>query len=292
MKITFLGTGCPEPNPRRASSGYLVETGQHRILLDCGGGVYDRLVASGRRPSDITHLFFSHLHSDHMMDYARLVHGAWDEGGAPLHVFGPAPVDAITTRLFGDDGVFAADLRARTENPGSLAVWRARGGTLPRPWPAPVVREIRPGFAFAASSSDGKSGADDGWRLESCAVTHAQPFLECMAFRLTAGGKSFVYSGDAALSPEFEKFAARADLLLHWCYRQSSDLRFSEIVKNAPGAAEIARMATRCGAVRLRVTHLRIKMDTPQGREEICRDMAAHFSGDAAIAEDLMTIQL
>ena len=57
MKITCLGTGCPEPNPRRVSSGYLAEIGGDVILMDCGGGVYDRLVQIGRKPSDITTLF-------------------------------------------------------------------------------------------------------------------------------------------------------------------------------------------------------------------------------------------
>ncbi len=59
MKITLLGTGSPESTPSRASSGYLVEIGGDRILLDCGGGVVSRLIESGRRPGDITHLFFT-----------------------------------------------------------------------------------------------------------------------------------------------------------------------------------------------------------------------------------------
>ena len=65
------------------SSGYLVEVGDDLVLLDCGGGVVSRLIDAGHMPGDITHLFFSHLHSDHMMDYARLVHAAWDENGTP-----------------------------------------------------------------------------------------------------------------------------------------------------------------------------------------------------------------
>ena len=66
MKITLLGTGAPEAHMRRASAGYLGEIGDDVILLDCGGGVYDRLVQSGRLPSDISHLFFTHLHTDHV----------------------------------------------------------------------------------------------------------------------------------------------------------------------------------------------------------------------------------
>ena len=82
MKITCLGTGTPESHKRRASSGYLVEIGDDRILLDCGV-VWSRLIEAGAQPGDITHLFFTHLHSDHMMDYARLIHAAWDEKARP-----------------------------------------------------------------------------------------------------------------------------------------------------------------------------------------------------------------
>ena len=104
MKITCLGTGSPEPYIQRASSGYLVEIGNDKILLDCGGGVVSRLIEAGHLPSHITHLFFTHLHSDHMMDYARLVHCAWDEGAKPLPVYGPAPISNINDKLFGKEG--------------------------------------------------------------------------------------------------------------------------------------------------------------------------------------------
>jgi len=100
MKVTLLGTGSPEPSTRRASSGYLVDIGADIILLDCGGGVFDRLLQAGRKPSDITHVFFSHLHSDHMMDYARLIHAAWDESGNTPKIFGPIPIGNITDKLF------------------------------------------------------------------------------------------------------------------------------------------------------------------------------------------------
>lgn len=111
----------------RASSGYLVNIGSDNILLDCGGGVFDRLLSTGHSPSDITHLFFSHLHSDHMMNYARLIHAAWDEaaddnGRPPVHVFGPSPIKTINERLFGAEGVFANDLLARTEHAASQEV--------------------------------------------------------------------------------------------------------------------------------------------------------------------------
>ena len=112
MKLTLLGTGCPEPSLRRASSGYLVEVGGERLLFDVGGGVYDRLLQAGHMPDDIDRLFLTHLHSDHMMDYACWL-GCL--GSKPLEVYGPAPTAVIHERLFGEEGVFAFDLAARTE---------------------------------------------------------------------------------------------------------------------------------------------------------------------------------
>lgn len=179
MKVTLLGTGTPEPYARRASSGYLVDIGNETLQFDCGGGSFSRLLEAGRRPTDLDRLFLSHLHSDHMMDFARLVHAIWDEGGFDLPVIGPAPIKTVSDRLFSAEGAFFADLTARTEHAPSKEIWGERGGKLPRPWPAPQITEISPGFEMQG----------DGWQLRSVEVPHAQPFLTCMGFRVdTPGG--------------------------------------------------------------------------------------------------------
>lgn len=282
MRITCLGTGSPEAYLRRASSGYLVEIGADTILFDCGGGVFDRLLQAGRKPSDITHLVFSHLHSDHMIDYGRLIHAAWDEGGDPIKVYGPEPIATITERLFGPDGAYAHDLRARTEAEPSQEVWVARGGTLPRPWPAPVVAEVEPGFALRG----------DGWRLSSCEVPHAQPFLMCMALRIDAGGKSFVYSGDSGPSAELDALSADADLLIHWCYRLSSDRTSAKMEAMTPTPREIADMAVRTGVRRLLLTHFRVHMDQPDSFAGALRDLENATGVETGIAEDLQVVEL
>ncbi len=282
MKITFLGTGSPESHARRASSGYLVEVGNDRILLDCGGGVVSRLIESGRLPSDITHLFFTHLHTDHMMDYGRLIHAAWDEGLVSMQVTGPAPIASVTEKLFGEDGVFSTDLRARTENQGSQEVWLARGGTLPRAWPLPKVTEVEPGFTFEGY----------GWKLTSCSAPHAQPWLTCMAFRIEAEGKSFVYSGDSALCPEVEALTQGADVLLHWCYRMKEETSNTFIASMSPSPDQIGEMAERAGVKKVFITHIRKKTDTEAGRTEALVDLKSKFTGEVGVAEDLTTIRL
>ncbi|WP_171179610.1 MBL fold metallo-hydrolase [Ruegeria sp. HKCCD8929] len=277
MKLTILGSGSPEAYVRRASSGYLLEIGEDKILLDCGGGVFDNLVRSGRVPSDITHLFFTHLHTDHMMDYARLVHAAWDEGAPPLKVWGPKPIARQTELLFGKDGVLSPDLIARTELAPSQQVWVARGGTLPRAWPAPEVTEVSPGFTFEG----------DGWVLESCEVPHAQPAFDCMAFSVKSQGKKFVYSGDAGICPALSSLQQDADLLLHWCYRLSTDDVHPAIAEFSPTPADIAKSARDSGVKRLLISHFRIHMDSEEGRKSARQELAEHFDGQASIAEDL-----
>ena len=203
-------------------------------------------------------------------------------GGAPLKVIGPKPIGDITEKLFGSEGVFATDLTARTQNKGSQEVWVERGGTLPRPWPEPKITEVEPGFIYEG----------EGWTLSSCRAPHAQPHLTCMAFKVESSGKSIVYTGDSALCPEVEELANGADLLLHWCYRLSSDEINAFIRKMSPDPIEIGALAERCQVGQLLVTHLRTSMDTDEAREQILAEMQREFSGGSAIAEDLMEIQL
>lgn len=282
LRLTVLGSGSPESYARRSSSGYLVEVGTDRILFDCGGGVVDRLLLAGFDPSDVTHLFFSHLHSDHMMDYARLVHAAWDKGAAPLNVWGPAPIAEISKGYFGKNGVLSHDLQARTEFLPSQEIWKARGGTLPRPWPAPQISEVEPGFEIA--------GKD--WRVTSCEVPHAQPMLDCMALRLEAGGSVLAYSGDAGLTQEAEAFYAGADVLVHWCYRLNGEDMHPDLMRLSPTPSEIGAMAARAGVKRLALTHIRKHMDATGLNEAVLSAAVDAFGGSVQIAEDLDVLRL
>jgi ribonuclease BN (tRNA processing enzyme) len=136
-RVTLLGTGTPAPSLQRAGSGYLVEVGGDRIVMDHGPDAHHRLIESGRRAVDITHAFFTHLHYDHCMDYGRLVLQRWDQGAdriPDLQVYGPPPIARMTELLFGEVGVYGPDIRARIEHQSSIDTFRARaaGGSAKR----------------------------------------------------------------------------------------------------------------------------------------------------------------
>ena len=235
MRIRLLGTGTPTPSLKRMSSGYLVETAQRKVLFDFGPGAYHRMLEAGVRAVDITDVFFTHLHYDHCLDYVRLLMTRWDQGAGripELHVYGPAYTARMTEAIIGEGGLFAPDLAARTQLRMSQDVFVARGGTLPRHKPRPVVREIRSGEVIDC----------DGFRVHARSVLHAQPYLECLAYRMEADGSSFAYSGDAGPCKAMEQLARDCDVLVHMCHFISGTALSAEMDKHNMGHIELARL--------------------------------------------------
>ena len=281
MRIRLLGTGTPTPSLKRMSSGYLVETGARKILFDFGPGAYHRLLEAGVKPVDVTDVFFTHLHYDHCLDYVRLVMTRWDQGAGKipeLNVYGPVHTRKMTDLII--DGVFGPDLAARTELPMSQAVYVARGGTLPRAKPKPLVKEVRNGDVVQG----------DGFTVKVHSVIHAQPILECFGFRLEADGNSFAYSGDAGPCKAMEDLARNADVMVHMCHFISGTALNPEFEKRNGGHLEIARLAQAAGVRNLVASHITEQMDVPGVKERLIREMSELYKGNLFFGEDLMEI--
>ena len=95
MRLTLLGTGTPAPSLDRQSAGYVVDVAGDVLVFDHGPGAHHRLLQGGRHAVEVTHVFLSHLHYDHCLDYARLVLQRWDQGAGripDIDVYGPPPV--------------------------------------------------------------------------------------------------------------------------------------------------------------------------------------------------------
>lgn len=283
MKITLLGTGTPSPSLSRQSSGYLFEIGDDVIVMDHGPGAHHRLLESGHAATGVTHAFFSHLHYDHCLDYARLLLQRWDQGAdriPDLLVYGPPPIARMTDRLIGDEGAYADDIRARIEHPSSIDVFRARGGTPPRRRPAPAVREVRAGDVITGRS----------WTVTVGRASHVQPYLECLAFRVDAEAGSVCYSGDSGASDDIVSLARGCDLLIHMNHHLSG-AEPSESYRAACGNhRDNATTAQKAGVKTLVLTHLLEQIDRPGVREQIVHEIRQIFDGRVIWGEDLMTL--
>ena len=283
LAITLLGTGTPAPSLERQSSGYLIEVGSDLIVWDHGPGAHHRLIESGHRTIDVTHAFFTHLHYDHCMDYGRLVLQRWDQGAdriPDLQVFGPPPIARMTEQLFGPDGVYGPDIRARVEHRSSLDVFEARGGRAPRKRPAPRVSEIHAGSVI--------NGTD--WKITVGHAQHVQPYLECLAFRLDTREGSICYTGDSGPSDTIVELAKGCDLLIHMNHYFSGTEPTPAYRAACGNHRDNAIIAKRAGVKTLVLTHLLAQIDLPGVREQIVHEIQQVFDGKVVWGEDLMRL--
>lgn len=283
MRIRLLGTGTPTPSLHRMSSSYMVESGDDIILFDHGSGAYHRMLEAGVKPTQITHVFFSHLHYDHCVDYARLLLTRWDQGGGKLRelkVYGPPGIARMTELLFSRDGVFGPDLAARTELKLSQDFYEARGGVLPRAWPMPQVTELR----------SGEAAEDNGWKVRAISVPHAQPVLVCLAYRLDTAEGSFCYSGDCGPNAPLVELARGCDVLVYMTHYLSGTELSPEMARTCGGHLEVAAAGQQAGVKNLVVSHTTEQMDAPGMKERVIREMAEIYKGNLFFGEDLMEV--
>jgi ribonuclease BN (tRNA processing enzyme) len=285
LTITLLGTGTPAPSRTRQSSGYLIEVGDDLIVWDHGPGAHQRLIESGHRSIDTTHAFFTHLHYDHCMDYGRLVLQRWDQGAdriQDLNVYGPPPLARMTEQLFGADGIYGPDIRARVEHRSSLDVFEARGGKLPRQRPAPRVTEIHAGSVVEGH----------GWKVTAGHAQHVQPYLECLAFRLDTAEGSICYTGDSGSSDTIVELARGCDILIHMNHYFSGTEPTPAYRAACGNHRDNAVIAKRAGVKTLVLTHLLAQIDLPGIREQIVHEIQEVFEGKVIWGEDLMRLGL
>lgn len=110
MRLTVLGKWGSFPALDGACSGYLLEEGGCRLLLDCGNGTMARLQRFCR-PEELLGVIISHLHLDHCADlfvlrYALETRRASGEALSPLPVYLPRSPACFSSEAAAGD-VFA-----------------------------------------------------------------------------------------------------------------------------------------------------------------------------------------
>ncbi len=289
MRLNLLGTGVPEPSLKRASSSYLIRTGDDVILFDHGPGAYHRLKELGVYCTEVTHVFITHLHFDHCADLISLFLNRWDVGAGnvpPMKIYGPPGIQQFMDRLFGPEGAFNLDLEARTQHWSSVALYQWRGGDGKRARPGTEVTEL--------AESDVVEG--DGWRLTLANVPHMQPYLICYAYRLEGPDGVFAYSGDAAPCKAMHELAHQADVLVHMCIRldeKHTDSSVRDETKSRLAAMPhraLAALARDAGVKTLVASHFPPGTDRDGMRERTIADMHEIYDGTLIWGEDLMEI--
>lgn len=93
MEITFLGTSSGVPTRARNVSSVALRLPQRAEawLFDCGEGTQHQLLRSNIKSSQISRIFVTHMHGDHIFGLMGLIASMGLAGNAqPVNVYGPA----------------------------------------------------------------------------------------------------------------------------------------------------------------------------------------------------------
>lgn len=247
MKLTILGCSGSVPGPDSPASGYLVEAGDTRIVLDLGNGTLGTLQRFAD-PFDLDAVLLSHLHPDHCADFAALT---------VLRRYHPAPPhDPRQWRLpvFGPEE--APDRLAALYEPSAA---ERVGSDLSdvyefRP---PPVEPIRIG----------------AFEVRAVPMTHVCP---SWGLRVTAEGRVLAYTGDTGPCGALTDLARDADVLL-------SEASWPDFPEAPDGlhlsGRQAAEVATGTGVGRLLLTHLQPWVD----RRAVLDEARTHFDGPSEL---------
>ena len=286
LRLVLLGTGNPAPRAHRAGQSIAVLTDGAGAIFDLGPGSAMNLFASSIDPLEIDQLFFTHHHFDHMADFGHFVMARWDQGagaGDSLPVYGPPPLRRIVDLLFGTDGVYGPDLKARTQHPLSQRIHQLRGGSMPRTLPVLDVRELEEGDKVASQC----------WTVTTGPARHVQPYLTSLSYRIQAPTASVVISGDTRPLPVLADFARDADVLVHMAMDLQDDIdTWPEIATSCTGAAAAARIAAQANVKRLVLVHLGDTADDPDRKAAMLTEAHANFPGHVTLGEDLLEVPI
>ena len=274
IKVTLLGTGTPVPAMNRFGPSILVEAGGQKFLFDAGRGAMQRLAQLKVRWQDIDGVFFTHLHSDHVVGFPDLWLTGWLVGPGrdrPLRVWGPTGTQKMMSKL---EEAYDFDIRIRLYDDRA-----APNGVL----------------LFAQDITEGVVFEKAGLKVTAFDVDHS-PVWPAFGYRVDHGGRSIVLSGDTRVSQNLIRYAAGVDLLVHEVASPESFQRAG--VRPERAKSVIAHHVTpeEAGEVFAKTTpKLAVYSHIVQpdaGEQDLIPSTRKHYAGPLEVGEDLMVIEV
>jgi len=259
MELIILGSGTMVSTKTRKSSGYLIKTGNKFLLLDCGEGVFSRLLDLNIDYFKINNIVISHTHTDHIGDLMPLIHAQFVEG-----IYFSNRKRKKILNVMGPKGFKKSFKLLRQVM-----------------WPEP--NENVPMKIYEAP----RLFSDGNFKIKTMPVRHTQWF-GAIATAVYDGKKKFVYSGDVYKSilnsKKFIAFAIQADLLLLDAAKPVGQFEGQHL-----NPYEAGLLANKCKVKHLILTHLKEGFNKPS---EIINDCRRAYNGKLTLAKDLLKFKL
>ena len=314
LSVMVLGSGGPIATAAgRASAGYLIFVdGQPKILMDAGGGTYQRVAASGTDIKDLEIVLLTHLHIDHMGDLSPIIKsmyfhnrifnvtgaGVFPPGRTmPFKVFGPGANGAAFPPVLGADPATAQypassdfvdshyDLNTGNERYLNIFTRAISAGIF-----GYEVTDVSPNWQ---AYNPVTIVDEDGLVVKAVGVNHGP--VPSLAFRIEYKGKSIVYSGDtSSVGNNMPLLSEGADMLIY-------DTALATDTPPGPSfnifyalhttPSRIGEVATQADVNSLVLSHI-----TPQteGKFDMLKSMirAQGYNGKIKVAKDLKVYNL
>jgi ribonuclease Z len=306
MQITFLGTSAGVPTRSRNVSCVALRLPQRGEvwLFDCGEGTQHQLIKSDLKISQITRIFITHMHGDHLFGLVGLLASAGMAGHArSIDVYGPPGLEEymqeVTLRsethfsyraeahtvetgtVFEDDGFTVAcqPLKHRIQTFGYRVVERDQPGTFD-------VEKAR-ALGIPAGPLYGSLKRGERVRLPDGRELDGRDFCG-----RTFGGRRIAYCSDTIYCRSAVELARDADLLIHEAtYAQrDEDLARRSLHSTSRMAARVAQEA---GVRRLLLTHIspRYVAGNPIEPDDLLAEARAIFP-DTEMAYDFLAVEV
>ena len=311
MYLVITGSGSALPDPLRGGASCAVVIDGVVLQFDCGRRVLENLMLVGVNPMKIDHLFFTHLHFDHISDYDYFAITNWIAGRqAPVNVYGPPGTERMSTgairRMNEMNYEFVHDI---------LENWPPTMANRPVREPPFSVRDIGPGVVLET----------DRFRVTSMETTHLpDPAMTSLGYRVESDYGSVAMSGDTAISDGMRTLAKDVDILVHECVKPDpgmtpggkfslEDFHDSSLMEKRPqtghtSPTQLGILANEVNAGRLVAYHLAPYTSVPAAIEmsemylgpgpgpeiwsEFVAAMKKSYHGPVVLAEDRMIFSL
>ncbi len=254
MEVLVLGSGGTAPSGTRACTSFLVD---RSVLVDVGPGSVLNMRKFGVNVKDITAVLVTHMHGDHVFDFAALLWAmAADGRREPLDVFGPQGISQAIDFL--------------RVGPLAPAFMPRNFVTFPL-----EVHELKPGASFSVKELS----------VVTAAGEHPVPDV---AYRISDGSKAVAFSGDTGPSDSVAKLARGCDMLVH----ESTFLKGEEAAARSTGhstAFEAGQVAVKAGVKLLLLNHVAPRL---AGREDEIVAEASEGGVRTIVAYDGLSIHL
>ena len=261
------------PNPERVGSSTAVVYNDKAYLFDIGPGAVHRAIEASANgfpqlyPTEIEHLFITHLHSDHILDYPELASSLWWWRTNQLSVYGPTGMQAITDAYYD---MLEVDLDLRIN------------GLQPVQNPEMHKTKVN------EYEHGGWVVKDGDVTIEAFDVAHGD-IEPAFGYKITTPDKTVVISGDTGYSEKLIEMAKGADILVHEVINDEALKKLSSEWQNYHSkahtpAAELAKVANAVQPGLLVLTHL---LYYAEPIETTAEQVRAHYDGEVVLANDL-----